>query len=129
MKRAIGLLVLIFAVTLFGAYVSSVRANGQQTPCDGGDGSAGTNWKWLYCHQGHTICVGDSTEDVGDTGVDPTDNTTGHTEHGIDHPGNPPRGCVFLGCCDKGGSKDKGEKYVETPEICTDKFGNVIPCA
>jgi hypothetical protein len=103
MKRAIGLLVLIFAVTLFGAYVSSVRANGQQTPCDGGDGSAGTNWKWLYCHQGHTICVGDSTEDVGSTGVDPTDNTTGHTEHGIDHPGNPPKGCFFLGCCSQGG--------------------------
>jgi hypothetical protein len=94
MKRAIGLLVLIFAVTLFGAYVSSVRANGQQTPCDGGDGSQGTNWKWLYCHQGHTICVGDANESTNDTG---------HTVHGIDHPGNPPKGCFFLGCCSQGG--------------------------
>ena len=98
MKRAIGLLVVICAVTLFGAYVSSVRANGQQTPCDGGDGSAGTNWKWLYCHNGHTVCVGDQEEDV---------DGTGHSVHGITHEGNPPRGCVFIGCCVDGGSKDK----------------------
>ena len=95
MKRAIGLLVLIFAVTLFGAYVSSVRANGQQTPCDGGTGD---NWKWEYCHNGHTICVGDANEAF---------NLTGHTEHGIDHPGNPPRGCFFLDCCSQGGSQDR----------------------
>ena len=103
MKRAIGLLVLICAVTLFGAYVSSVRAHGIGTPCDGG---AGNLWKYEYCHNGHTVCVGDANEAA------PEDfgNTTGHTEHGITHPGNPPRGCVFIGCCVQGGSKDSGEK-------------------
>jgi len=116
MKRAIGLLVLICAVTLFGAYVSSVRANAAP-PCDGG---AGNDWKYEYCHNGHTVCVGDPNEVVEDG------NLTGHTVHGIDHPGNPPRGCTFLGCCVGGGSKDSGEKC--GPEICTDKFGNVIPC-
>jgi hypothetical protein len=95
MKRAIGLLVLICAVTLFGAYVSSVRANGQQTPCDGGTGDL---WKWEFCHNGHTVCVGDQEEDV---------DGTGHSVHGITHEGNPPRGCVFIGCCVDGGSKDK----------------------
>ena len=88
MKRAIGLLVLIFAVTLFGAYVSSVRANATP-PCEAGD-----NWKYLYCHNGHTVCVGDQEEDV---------DGTGHSVHGIDHPGNPPKGCFFLGCCSQGG--------------------------
>jgi hypothetical protein len=94
MKRAIGLLVLIFAVTLFGAYVSSVRANATP-PCEAGD-----NWKYLYCHNGHTICVGDPNDAAPDA---PDVADVGHTEHGIDHPGNPPRGCSFLGCCSQGG--------------------------
>jgi hypothetical protein len=96
MKRAIGWLVLIFAVTLFGAYVNSVRADAP-APCVGG---AATDTKYEFCHNGHTVCVGDPNEIV--------DETTGHSVHGIDHPGNPPRGCSFIGCCDQGGSKDSG---------------------
>src|SRR5262245_18582970 len=109
MKRAIGLLVLIFAVALFGAYLNSVRADAAP-PCDPNS----DNWKYEYCHNGHTVCVGDPN-DAAPEGVDVPD--VGHTDHGVTHPGNPPRGCSCIGCCDDGGSKDQGK----TCEKCTGK--------
>ena len=93
MRRGLGLLMLVCVVGLFSVYVSSVRANGQADPCDGGDGSNGTPWKWGYCHQGHPICTGDATE---------VRNHTGHTIHGSSNPNNPPKGCFFVGCCSGG---------------------------
>jgi hypothetical protein len=90
MRRGIALLMMVCVVGLFSVYVSSVRANGQADPCDGGDGSNGTPWKWGYCHQGHAICTGDANE---------VRNHTGHTIHGANNPNNPPKGCFFEGCC------------------------------
>jgi hypothetical protein len=90
MRRGIGLLLMVCVVGLFSVYVSSVRANGQADPCDGGDGSNGTPWKWGYCHQGHAICTGDANE---------VRNHTGHTIHGTNNDSNPPKGCFFEGCC------------------------------
>jgi len=90
LRRGLALLMMVCAVCLFAVYMNSVRANGQATPCDGGDGSNGTPWKWGYCHQGHGICTGDANE---------VKNHTGHTEHGLNNPSNPPKGCFFVGCC------------------------------
>jgi hypothetical protein len=104
-RRGLALLMMVCVVGLFSVYVSSVRANGQADPCDGGDGSNGTDWKWGYCHQGHPICTGDANE---------VRNHTGHTIHGSNNPNNPPKGCFFEGCCqsdtdfkcdEKGGGK------------------------
>ena len=93
MKRAISMFMLIAAVGLFGVYVSSVRANGQQAPvCEDDPSGFGVGWKWGYCHQGHPICSGDATE---------VRNHTGHTTHGSNNPNNPPNGCFFMGCCEK----------------------------
>src|SRR5262245_23504729 len=97
MKRGIALLVMIFAVCLFSAYVSSVRANGQATPCDGGDGSQGTLWKWGFCHNHQSICTGDA-QDVA--------KHTGHSQHGP--AGNP--GCRFVECCSS-----------DTDDVCKDE--------
>lgn len=90
MRRGIALFMMVCVVSLFSVYVSSIRANGQADPCDGGTGDNGTQWKWGYCHQGHSICTGDATE---------VRNHTGHTIHGSKNTNNPPRGCSFEGCC------------------------------
>jgi hypothetical protein len=90
LRRVLALLMMVCAVGLLSVYMNSVRANGQADPCDGGDGSNGTPWKWGYCHQGHPICTGDATE---------VRNHTGHTIHGNKNDSNPPKGCFFQGCC------------------------------
>jgi len=100
LRRGIALLAMVCVVGLFSVYVSSIRANGQADPCDGGDGSNGTAWKWGYCHQGHPICTGDANE---------VRNHTGHTIHGSNNPNNPPKGCFFEGCC-------KGEEEIKCDE-------------
>lgn len=79
MRRAIALLVLIFVVSLFSIYVSSVRAD-VVPPCNAANGF----WKYGYCHNGHSICTGELNK------------IRAHTIH----LQQKDPGCVWLGCCD-----------------------------